>query len=114
MVFLVKAPPHPLKAELAPLPPAYYDPKPPLPHFERPKPPWDPNLDHDPIDIQEEETQFQRRPDSDIVKQQRQNEGFSDYYDDNLEFQDLPDKMGRRRLLSDMPESGPHSEQPRI
>ena len=32
-------------------------------------------------DIQEEETQFQIRSDSDIVKQQ--DEGFADYYDDN-------------------------------
>ena len=81
MVFLVKAPPPPLKPELAPLHPTYYDPKSPLPPFE---PPWDPNLDHEPgmpIDIQEEETQFQIRPDSDIVKQQH--EGFADYYDDN-------------------------------
>ena len=83
MVFLVKAPPHQLKPELAPLTPAYYDPKPPMPPSEPPQPlPWDPNLDHGfgmPIDIQEEETQFQRRSDSDIVKQQ--DEGFSD--DDN-------------------------------
>ena len=83
MVFLVKAPPHPLKPELAPLPPAYYDPNPQLPPFEPPQPPWDPNLDPDPIDAQEEETRFQIRPDSDIVKEQRQDEGFSDYYDDN-------------------------------
>ena len=83
MVFLVKAPPRPLKSELAPLPPAYYDPKPHLPPSE-PLQPWDPNLDHEfgmPIDIQEEETQFQIKSDSDIVKQQE--EGFSDYYDDN-------------------------------
>ena len=68
VVFLVKAPP-------------------PLPPFEPPQPlPWDPNLDHGfgkPTDIQEEEIQFQIRPDSDIVKEQRQDEGFSDYYDDN-------------------------------
>ena len=54
-----------------------------MPPSEPPQPlPWDPNLDHGfgmPIDIQEEETQFQRRSDSDIVKQQ--DEGFSD--DDN-------------------------------
>ena len=85
VVFLVKAPPHPLKPELAPLPPTYYDPKPPLPPFEPPQPlPWDPNLDHGfgkPTDIQEEETQFQIKSDSDIVKQQ--DEGFSDYYEDN-------------------------------
>ena len=86
VVFLVKAPPHPLKPELALLTPDYYDPKPSLPPFEPTPPlPWDPNLNHRfgmPIDIQEEETQFQMRPDSDIVKQQRQDEGFADYYDD--------------------------------
>ena len=85
MVFLVKAPRYPLKPKLAPLPPDYYDPKPPLPSSEPPQPlPWDPNLDHGfgmPIDIQEEETQSQIRSDSDIVKQQ--DEGFADYYDDN-------------------------------
>ena len=84
MVFLVKAPPPPLKPELAPVHPTYHDPKSPLPPFEPPQPPWDPNLDHEPgmpIDIQEEETQFQIRPDSDIVKQQH--EGFADYYDEN-------------------------------
>ena len=86
MVFLVKAPPHPLKPELAPLPTAYYDPKPPMPPFEPPQPPWDPNLGHGfgmPIDMQEVETQYQIRSDSDIVKQEKQDEGFSDYYDDN-------------------------------
>ena len=88
VVFLVKAPPHPLKPKLAPLPPAYYDPQPPLPPSEPQPPqpsPWD-NLDYGfgmPIDKKEEKNQFQIRPDSDIVTQQRQDEGFSDYYDDD-------------------------------
>ena len=88
MVFLVKAPPHPLKPKLAPLPPSYYDPQPPLPPSEPQPPqpsPWD-NLDYGfgmPIDRKEEETQFQTRPDSDIVTQQRQDKGFLDYYDDD-------------------------------
>ena len=83
MVFLVKSPPHPLKPELAPLLPTYYDPKTPLPFYEPHQTPWDPNFDQGLIDIQEEETQFQIKSDSDIVKEQRQDEGFSDYYDDN-------------------------------
>ena len=41
MVFLVKAPPHPLKPKLEPLPPDYYDPTPP------PHPNLNPNFDFD-------------------------------------------------------------------
>ena len=59
MVFLVKAPPRPLKHKLAPLPPDYYDPTP-LPH-----PNLNPNFDFD------------------SEWWQRQDDTFSDYNDHN-------------------------------